>query len=172
MKKFLFCVTLLLSFLPSPSRSEGMLTFGSNVRLTYQELQEVERFLVGGWNAFRIVSRTSSSAPIMRYVPMAEADIAIIKGNYPQVAEVKWHAPDKRSYIYVSYDRIIQYDLLSRDHLLAHEYCHFYFSLPDHYHSNEVHHPECIMDNFHVYGWTGKLCVPCQSLVHRYYVSN
>ncbi len=168
MKKFLLCVTIILSTF-QVSRSESILTFGSSSKLTDQEVKEVEKILTDGWKDFKKVVKTSSLPPKMVHTSLEKATINIIKGPFEATAEVSWNPPDKKFYIFVSYDDIMRYSPQSRGYIMAHEFCHYYFLLPDHYHKGESNHPFCVMSNFHIIGFSYKLCPPCQNMVDKTY---
>lgn len=142
------------------------LSFGGHATLKPDDALKVSTALESGWHEFARISGTAIKMPEIAETTYAKARVAVNYNNSPVSAIVQWYDNGANPYIFISNPLFNSYSETNRAHVITHELFHFYYNLPDHHRGRAMgNHPECVMDNFFVAGWTGNLCQGCRAMI-------
>jgi hypothetical protein len=128
----------------------------------------VRRSLEDGWRLFDgLCGGRMGPAEFTMAATAKDAQVVVrLTTDIGQVAQT-WMGPKLGSgYVEVCWVRLGCYSPVNQARTMAHEWMHLVYHLPDQY-APMCDRPrsDCVMGNYHLTGWPGRLCDSCQRVV-------
>ncbi len=161
-------LVLILAVLAGAPRD---ITYAVEGSLTQAEQARIERAMRDGWKVFdEIVGGRMGPATLRKVEKPADANIIVQVGTsyapgHPTPAKAPYGKEFGSGQITIFHDWMRLYSDVNQARLVAHEWLHISFHLPDE-HTPRNLEPTCPMGWFFD-SWTGKLCKECTERVEK-----
>lgn len=172
MKSILFIIAL---FLFSPLAKAESLNYCLMGRYDAAIDKDFRNSFLLAWRMFEDISGRPLVRPTLEYSVDKEKVKIFIYPDIPKDVAAEVDSNPKAGPIMNVYyhSRWAYYSPIRKAEVIAHELCHFYYRLPDEYGTGENSHSttkyNCVMGNFVIWGWHGRLCSDCRVKVDAYF---